>query len=46
MEHLGSMSPAFGYADISHLNEDEKRIIETVMLRQKAEEEKQADVLR
>lgn len=48
--HLGSMAaaPQLGYVppDLSHLTEDERRIIQTVMRRQKAEEAAEADVLK
>lgn len=40
-------SPPLGYVpDLSHLTEEERRIIEDVMKRQRMEEEKEAEILK
>lgn len=43
---MGSVSPTSMIPDLSHLTEDERKIIESVMVRQKKEEEVEAQVLK
>lgn len=45
--NMGSATPTFNMLpDLSHLTEEERKIIESVMMRQRREEEKEAQVLK
>ena len=50
MDHrsgMGLLSSPLSYVpDLSHLTEDEKRIIQDVMIRHKMEEDQEAEILR
>ncbi|RWS30277.1 regulating synaptic membrane exocytosis protein 2-like protein [Leptotrombidium deliense] len=43
---IGSLSPLSTAPDLSHLTDEERKIIESVMMRQKKEEAKEAEVLK
>lgn len=44
--NMGSMTPLQAVPDLSHLTDEERLIIESVMNRQKKEEEEEAQVLK
>ncbi len=45
--NMGLLSPSTNIMpDLSHLTEEERKIIESVMMRQKKEEEKEAELLK
>lgn len=44
--NMGSLSPINMKPDLSHLTAEERQIIESVMIRQKKEEEEEALVLK
>ena len=44
--NMGSLTPINALPDLSHLTDEERLIIESVMVRQKKEEEEEALVLK